>query len=562
MASTAGRDRTVLIGSSPLSHGELATPDLAAGTAGSFHLLASRDGRVLARGTNAGDRRLYTARVHGITVAADRALTLAWLVGAEPDPTQLAVGLLVPCVPHPLDAAAVWSGVAAVQPGDALHLGTDGTARTERWWHPPSADLPIAEAGRGLREALRAAVAVRVRPGEVWGADLSGGMDSTSLCFLAHEAGARLVAVTMELAAVGSQDAHYAREAARHLPGVTHLTVPTSELPDLFAELEQRNPPGDAPTALVRNRAQQNETARMLVRHGAPRRLCGHGGDDAVIPPPAYLHRLLRDRPAAAWRSAAEHRAAGRWPLTATVGQLLSRRGLAGWLAEQAATLGGVRRGAAPGCDWGPRLALPRWATREARDLVAARLRAVAEGCEALAADRGTHAWAQSFRAAGSLAGQIADWSHHVGLPTDMPFCDDAVFDACLRVRPQEAGDPARFKPLLTTAMRGVVPEAVLRRTTKDHAGHEWYAGLTAQRRVLASWAEDSRLANLGLADPVVLRRTLLAPALLTGGVSELEPTLATEEWLRDLEARPFPPHLKEHRCDLSSTPGGPATPP
>ncbi|RKN44665.1 asparagine synthase-related protein [Streptomyces hoynatensis] len=581
--AAAGADRALLIGRVQDRPAGLTPRGLATELPGSFHLLVSRDGRVLARGTCTGDRRLYTARVRGLTVAADRASTLAWLTGAGPDPARLAAGLLVPCVPYPLNAAPVWAGVDAVRPGDALHLETDGTARTGRWWQAPPADLPLEQAARGLREALRAAVAARVRPGELWGADLSGGMDSTSLCFLAHEAGARLVALTMELSAVGSQDARYAREAARQLPGVTHLTVPTGELAALFAGLEGRNPPADGPTALVRNRAQQEDTARLLLGHGAPRRLCGHGGDDVVTPPPAYLHRLLRHRPLTALRHAAAHRAALRWPLRATAAQLLSRRGPAGRLAAQAAALDGVRRGAAPACDWGPRPALPPWVTPGARELVAERLRALAEGCEPLGRDRGTHAWVQALHGAGRLAFQIAEGSERAGLPADMPFCDDAVFAACLRARPEEAGHPARFKPLLTAAMRGIVPEAILRRTTKDRAGDEWHAGLRAQRRTLASWAEDSRLAALGLADPAVLRRVLLAPALLTAGVAELEPTLAAEEWLRDVEAHSLarppsapappaaaasgfsphpPPHLKEHRRDPSAGTARPAASP
>ncbi|WP_326597106.1 hypothetical protein [Streptomyces sp. NBC_01803] len=45
----------------------------------------------------------------------------------------------------------------------------------------------------------------------------------------------------------------------------------------------------------------------------------------------------------------------------------------------------------------------------------------------------------------------------------------------------------------------------------------------------------------MGLIDPAPLRRALLAPALLNGGVPELAYTLAVEEWLRALEAHPTP---------------------
>ncbi|MDT0344234.1 asparagine synthase-related protein [Streptomyces litchfieldiae] len=519
-----------------------------AGVAGSFHLLASVDGEVYARGSLAGDRRLYRARIDGVTTVGDRARTLAWLTGRGPDPARLAACLVVPSLPYPLAHESVWRGVTTAPPGEALHLDADGSFRTARWWRPPSADLPLDDAAKGLRDALRAAVAARVSPGEVWGADLSGGMDSTSLCFLAAEAGARLVTVTLEWSAVGNEDAHYARRAAEHLPGVTRLTFPSAALPAHFADLGERRDPGDEPTVLLRDRAQQREVIRALVEHGARRRLSGYGGDHVVTPPPAYLHALLRRRPVTALRHAAAHRARGRWPLAATLRELLSRRPLAQWLAAQAGTLGPTGRGPEPECGWAPSMALPPWATGRARDLVSELLRHAADaGPEPSAADRGAHAWLHTARVAGTSAAHLAHWSAGAGLPVETPFCDDAVITAALRVRPDLAGHPARYKPLLAAAMSGIVPAPVLARTTKDHSGEEWLTGLSAQRRLLAAWADDSRLAALGLADTGALRRALLAPGLLNGGAAELEFSLGTEAWLRDLDDHPHPAHLKEH---------------
>jgi asparagine synthase (glutamine-hydrolysing) len=52
--------------------------------------------------------------------------------------------------------------------------------------------LPVAEGAEGLRQALLDAVASRIRPGEAVAADLSGGLDSPSVCFAAAAAGADL----------------------------------------------------------------------------------------------------------------------------------------------------------------------------------------------------------------------------------------------------------------------------------------------------------------------------------------------------------------------------------
>ena len=77
--------------------------------------------------------------------------------------------------------------------------------------------------------------------------------------------------------------------------------------------------------------------------------------------------------------------------------------------------------------------------------------------------------------------------------------CDDKVIEACLRVRAEATASPWAYKPLLVRAMRGLVPDEVLPRTTKDHSGHEWFSGLKLQRPALAALAEDSLLVRHGL---------------------------------------------------------------
>ncbi|MFI9723910.1 asparagine synthase-related protein [Streptomyces sp. NPDC052396] len=112
--------------------------------------------------------------------------------------------------------------------------------------------------------------------------------------------------------------------------------------------------------------------------------------------------------------------------------------------------------------------------------------------------------------------------------------------------RPHEAASPWSYKPLLAAAMDGLVPEPILRRTTKDHCMPEWQEGLRLQRHTLAAWADDSRLVAAGVADEAELRRALLSPALLAGSVSELEMTLAAEAWLRDVEHQKTLNHSRE----------------
>ncbi|WFB05936.1 asparagine synthase-related protein [Streptomyces sp. LX-29] len=564
---SAGRTRVAVAGTTALTAPELDARVKAARTAadvesavrdvpGSFHVIASLDGAAYLRGTATGTRRIFWATVDGVPLAADRARTLAWLSGAEVDTAQLAARLAVPCLPHPLSGGAMWRGVRALAPGDALHLERDG-GRTATWWRPPPAELPLSHGAVALRAALRDAVRARVRPGQMIGADLSGGLDSSALCFLAAEAGARLVTVTLAWSGPGNQDVDYARYAAERLPGVESLVFPSADLPPYFSGLRERRDAADEPWAGLCERAQQHRLTEALRDHGARHlRLSGHGGDHVLEPPTPYVHALLRRRPWLALRHVAGYRAGNRWPLGATARMLIDGRPYDRWLA---AAGGRLRQSAEHWSlpeEWGILPRLPAWASEQAVDSVAGLLRSASARARPLAGDRGRHAWAYQAQEAGRIARLLQDGTAAVGLPVESPFCDDAVVAACLSVQPHQARDPWSYKRLLGVALDGLVPERLLRRTTKDHCNEEWHHGLRVHRRDLARWADDSRLVAAGVVDPDRLRRLLHSPGLLEGNGADVDSTLCAEAWLRDLAAHPTPAYLDpSHREEHSVEP-------
>ncbi|MGW7021986.1 asparagine synthase-related protein [Streptomyces decoyicus] len=516
------------------------------GAPGSFHLMASMGEEVYARGSFSEARRLFWSSADGVTVAADRARTLAWLAGGGIDLEQLALRLAYPDVPHPLASGAPWRGVHGVPGAEALLFDRQGQAGTRRWWQEPSGELPLAVGAPAVRQALENAVGVRARPGQVLGADLSGGMDSTSLCFLATRAGASLVTATLEWAASGNEDSAYAERAAAHLPGIQRLVFGPAGLPAYFTGLGRPHEPDDEPTVLVRDRAQQQYIADAMRAAGAELRLTGHGGDHVVEAPDQYLHGLLRRHPVRGIRHAAGQRARQHWALRSAARTLTDTRSYQAWLNGVADALNrSGDPGAAP-TGWGEPMTLPPWAGRRAVEYVAHLLRQAARTVEPVVHERGRHAWIQQAQTAGRLAGNIFH-SSLGGVPGASPFCDDAVINACLAVSASATKSPWTYKPLLAEAMRGLVPEPILARTSKDHSGKEWYAGLKLQQAQLADWAADSRLVACGLADGPELKRAFLSPSMLDLGAHTLEATLAVEAWLRDIEACPTPTYLREH---------------
>ncbi|MBT3149343.1 hypothetical protein HTV45_00185 [Streptomyces sp. CHD11] len=99
-----------------------------------------------------------------------------------------------------------------------------------------------------MREALFDAVAARTANQKVVSADLSGGLDSTSLCFVAgRSTGTDLATLHYEAHGGRGEDLAHARRAAAALPRARHVVVPPAETPDWYAPFEHRSTTGRAP---------------------------------------------------------------------------------------------------------------------------------------------------------------------------------------------------------------------------------------------------------------------------------------------------------------------------
>lgn len=514
------------------------------GTFGSFSVLGSCNGTGYARGSNSGTRRIYYTSIGGVTIGADRARTLAWLKSASISKEQLAARISFPVLPHPVAGNSMWEEVHSLPTEKALIIERHGSRRSVTWWQAPPAELTLHEGALILRDRLREAVSVRIRHHATLGVDLSG-MDSTSLCFVAAESGARLVTSTVRWSAPGNEDYEYALQTHEHLKGADKLLFKSAELPGFFTGMGSRHEPSDEPFALQWDRASSRQISDSISSLGASLRLSGHGGDHVVQPPISYLRHLLRGNPWTALQHASGWRAHNRWSLKATGNLLLDRRPYSTWLAAAGGRLRELDALDQTPEPWGYRPQLPPWASDMSVELLRGLLKSASHGVEPLAPDRCRHAWIKQVQEAGAVAKLLAHTSDGEGLRVESPFCDDEVVNACLSVRPDEARAPWLYKPLLAAAMRGIVPETHLRRESKDHCGQEWFAGLRESQKDLAEWVETSPLAKMGIVDEENMRRAMLNPYLLSGGASQLNNTLGAEEWLRDLSTFPTPQYFK-----------------
>ncbi|GAU69179.1 hypothetical protein SSP35_10_02150 [Streptomyces sp. NBRC 110611] len=546
----AGRTALAVVGCCPVGADELKgyadrlrdltdLDALARRLPGSFHLVAALDGRLRVQGTASGLRLVFHTAVDGVRVAATSADVLAAAIGAEPDEERLAVRLLWP-TPYPLSETSLWRGVTAVPPEDALIIAPDGrTARHARWWTPPEPVRSLAESAPLVREALSEAVDARTHAGGVVSCDLSGGLDSTSVCFLAARSPAHVVASTWPGRDPADCDLYWAEKAAGFLPDVEHVIWDADESPLVYDGLLAIDDLIDEPTIGVMDRSRVLYHLPELGRRGSRLHLTGIGGDHVAWCSEAYYHRLVRTRPLRALRNLRGFRTLFHWPLGATVRALADSRSYGQWLGHTGRRL---REAPAPlvsgALGWGSAPRLFDWVTPEAAQIAGRALRDAAESAVPLHPDRGMHADLEQIRGCTRIVRQWDRMAARAGVPMASPFFDDRVIEACLAADPVERVTPWAYKPLLTAAMRQVVPDVCLERANKAQASMDAANGLRERRGDLMELWEDSHLARLGLVDGQALRELARRPSAPELKEAILYSTIACEVWLRSLSRK------------------------
>lgn len=527
---------------------------------GLHHVIAHLSGETWIRGTASGLRRIYHARhAEAGTIASDRPAVLAHLTGAPLDDGALALRML-DFLPHPLSRRVLWRGVHETGAGYglALPVAAPGTAaapgpREYRWWEPPSPELPLAEGARRLGEAVAASVRAHVGGLDRISCELSGGLDSTTLTFAARATGpAELSLLTVAARDRYSEDETWARraveEAGRSAATSTlaHHIIPAGQAPYFYADLAATSAElNDEPLPVAPGRARAHLLLSRAHATGSRYHLTGYGGDELFLGLPHAYQDLFHGSPLTAWNHLSGLRHQLGWPLLPTLKALLNRSTFPRWLAGAVTTEPQpVTR--TPLLSWGVRQSLRPWFTDHANALITEEFEAAAaEQAEPIDRWRGRHVDIDAVRMGARHFQAMEDIGMTIGLPVAAPFYDDRILEATLAVRLADRISPWRYKPLLVEAMRGVVPDALLARTTKDHMSSDEHQGLRQHAPELADLWAGSRLAGRGLVDArhlLTLAAEPFSPVLVEHSISS---TVAGETWLRTAEnaAGPTPGH-------------------
>lgn len=258
--------------------------------------------RIVAGQDALGVRRLYyRADAHHVWIASNLSLLFSRFPRAdsEPDPEVMPEYFSGPMLPW--RGRTILTGFRQLRHGTSLVVTAAGVAETQVWAPQPPPELRRlgpAEVQSEFRRLVFEAVGHALRsPGPVL-CDLSGGLDSTTICAaasIASESSRTPPILTWSTAHAAATDGRIQRAVRDHL-GIESITLAIEDhLP--FSVLGDAELPD---SSFVQCAAADRVMRSLCTARGISTRLTGHGLDNLLqkgCPVPVYLHDYLR-----AWR--------------------------------------------------------------------------------------------------------------------------------------------------------------------------------------------------------------------------------------------------------------------
>lgn len=427
--------------------------------------------------------------------------------------------------------ACAYQGVHRVLPGAQVagsFRGVRVERRPARPWTERIVDpgcTSVAGAAERLAPVLRGAV--RERLGRVTASDCSGGIDSTGVTRLAGQmAPVHAFALVFERLPKLARETPYVEAALRDAPGLTPQRIVADDLLDFGDVAAPRDEPDAGVWRLGLDRAKIEAAAAL----GADTLLTGVGADDLFEVNPFHLADLLR-----AWQVWGAWREAGRWAgaYNCSPWQLLGMFG---------------REPLWPGAGQ----PVPAWLRPEFVRRHRLRDRARANARRPYGHHRRTRL-SMTLEALTVRAGDPVRWAvaAPLGLSLAHPFLDPRVIGLALGIQLRVPPEPGPMKPVLTHALRDVLPPQVTQRRAKGSFDEVFFLGLRRHLPALEALIRETPLDDLGVLDRAALVRGLEVASLGGATAPQLQGlclSLAAVGWLAgQRRAETAPPQW--YRC-------------
>jgi asparagine synthase (glutamine-hydrolysing) len=518
---------------------------------GAYTCLIVRDGELVAITDLAGRFPVYHSRRGGEILIGLHAGVLAARHDRPLDPVTAAARIACPSVLPLWSSRSPYRDVHCVGGGAVLRVGA-GHLRVDSEPLLPVPGMTREEGASALRSSVVDAVQRRCLVGPI-SSDLSGGLDSTTLALLATRYSQGPVhAVVYHHPLAPAADLADATRYARLDPKIALTVVRGTDhtLPYLaISGFGTTAGPGASltsePAAHALSWRRSALRLAQAAEWGTRTHLTGEGGDAVLGATPAYLAELVKPRSLA---GLVRHCGALA-RLRHTSPALLARRAMRAAVTRPSTALGrlatALRRPTSETLSWPDAVCLwptsgeaVAWLTVPMRQHLA---EVAADPVTARSVPRDARpadltALTELRHSAGAQR-YLCQLGNRMGVAVHAPFLDNMIVRACLRVPASQRMDPWIYKPLLPSAMTGLVPDQVFDRRSKGDYTAEDYRGARRAAPRLRDLLHNSRLADLGVIEPGRVNTSL--DRLFTGTtvpLGELNQLLATELWLRDLD--------------------------
>ncbi|MGH9350012.1 MAG: asparagine synthase-related protein [Vicinamibacterales bacterium] len=422
----------------------------------------------------------------------------------------------------------VWSDIRPVPAGSVVSWH-DGRERVQPFWTAesiaPRDGLTLDEAAQTFRTLLERAVAGRLDTGGRTWAQLSGGLDSSSVVSTAAALGARRGTPALGGTVTLTDSLGNADESAFVDATVRQYTLPNLRLHDEWPWRDDGEPPPttDQPARDYPFYARDRRLGALIRAEGGTSLLSGVGPDHLLPTSSAHIADLAWHR---RWSEAlGEMRrwAIGtRMPLTSAIVTSLMPL----WDPSYRA-----RRDADP-IDEVVTWFQPAFARRHA-------LRRRVAHPYARTRTRGRLYQGEVASHVGRIAGWLPAWFSMAGVEMRHPFLDLPLVELCLALPYRCSTDVARSKPVLRRAMKGILAEEVRLRTTKSMIEPRICWAFAREHARLSRLLRDPVLADLGCIEPRRIRRALDGWVVGAGrNAAFLYAILALETWLSTKSGR------------------------
>ncbi len=472
-----------------------------------------------------GVRRLYHARAGSVMAFSSRAEALDRSGNYN---LRYLAEHIAGCEHSPTDTP--YSDVSAIPAATIARIGQSGMTLSEYWSAYDFVDTPTANRdekslAEECRELLAASVCLRISgDGTTW-AQLSGGMDSSSIVSIGQWMAERGESRGPLSGTVTYVDHHGAGADERTFSDavVERFGIRNELVIDkgMWHDDGDGPPLTDFPSSVYPLYARERELCRIVRASGGRVLLTGNGGDQLFAGNMFFFADWVASgRLGRAAREMLHRAAIGR----VSFWELAYRNAVLPILPAV------IRRqlvhaaGSLPG--WISPLADRRY-----------RLRDRAPSVASYAGRRGSKygdAVAASMAATpGALYLGVLDDS----LTLQHPFLYRPLVEFALRLPPQMCVRPHRRKWILREALRGILPDIVLSRIGKSTLAGPFSWSLVNQRTLLEPLVTDPILAQLGIVEPSRLRAAFMAARSAPGRGEQLggavHHTLGLEAWLR-----------------------------